>query len=108
MSPWKSFYCCSWSENICICVLIDLKTNIASVYNLNVGRDRAVGRATSYRLDGPGKDPNRGEIFRTLSERLGPTQPPIKWVLGLFTGDKAAGVRNLPSTPHVESRLKKE
>jgi len=32
-----------------------LKTNIAPVYGLNVGRDGAVSIATSYLMDGPGK-----------------------------------------------------
>jgi hypothetical protein len=54
MSTWKSFYCCSWSAIIRLCVLIDLKTHIASVKNLNVGRVSAVGIVTSYQLDGRG------------------------------------------------------
>jgi len=41
-----------------------------------------------------------GRDFLHLSRpTLGPNQPPIKWVLFLFSGDKAVGPRGWPSTP---------
>ena len=52
----------------------------------NCGPGSSVGIATDYRLDGPGSNPGEDEIFRPFRPALGPTQPPIKWVLGLYRG----------------------
>ena len=46
----------------------------------------SVGIATDYGLDGPGPNPGGDEIFRPSRPSLGPTQPPVKWVLGLSRG----------------------
>jgi hypothetical protein len=51
------------------------------------GRDSSVGIATSYGLDGPGIESRWGRDFSQPSRlALGPTQPPIQWVPGLFPG----------------------
>ena len=42
--------------------------------------------ATDYRLDGPGSNPGGDKIFCLSRSVLGPTQPPVKWVLGLSQG----------------------
>jgi hypothetical protein len=56
------------------------------------GRDSSVGIATHYGLDGPGIESRWGRDFSQPSRpALGPTQPPIKWIPGLFPGGKAAG-----------------
>ena len=52
----------------------------------NCGPGSSVGIATDYELDGPGWNPGGDEIFRQSRPVLGPTQPPVQWVLGLPRG----------------------
>ena len=70
-----------------------------------VGRDSSVGKATGYGLDGPGVESRWGRDFPQPS--LGPTQSPIRWVPGLFSGVKRPG-RGVDYPPHLSPRLKKE
>jgi len=57
-----------------------------------MGWESTVGIATRYGLDGPGIESHWGRYFLRPSRlALGPTQPPIQWVPGLFPGGKAAG-----------------
>jgi hypothetical protein len=51
------------------------------------GRGSSVGIATGYGLDGPGIESRWGRDVPHLSRpTLGPTQPPVQWVLGLYRG----------------------
>ena len=60
--------------------------------NDKLGRDSSVGIATRYGLGGPGNESRWGRDFPHPSRpTLGPTQPPVQWVPGLFPGDKAGG-----------------
>jgi len=64
------------------------------------GSDSVVGIATSYGLDGPGIKSRLGRDFPHLSRpALGPTQPPVQWVLGLFRGKDRPGRDADPSPP---------
>ena len=70
------------------------------IHRKNVGRDSVVGIVTRYGLDGPGIESRWGRDFPQPSRpALGPTQPPLQWVPGLFPGGKAAGAWSWPPTP---------
>jgi hypothetical protein len=59
---------------------------------MKVSRYSSVGIATRYGLDGPGIESKCGRDFPQPSRHImGPTQPPVQWVPGLFSGGKAAG-----------------
>jgi hypothetical protein len=68
-----------------------------------------VRTATRYGLDVPGIESRWGRDFPHLSKpALGPTQPPIKWILGLSPGVKRPG-RGVdhppPSSAEVHERV---
>jgi len=50
------------------------------------GPGSSVGKVTDYGLDGPRSNPGGDEIFRLSRPALGPTQPPVQWVLGRSRG----------------------
>ena len=75
----------AYNPNINYVFLISIPFSILPRNNTTVrGRDSSVGIATRYGLDGPGIESRWGRDFPHPSRTtLGPTQPPIQWVLGL-------------------------
>jgi hypothetical protein len=75
--------------------LHSFRSNLVLISKLHVhlvGRDSSVGIATRYWLDGSGIESRWGWDFPHPSRpTLGPTQPPVQWVPGLFPGGKAVG-----------------
>ena len=66
----------------------------------NKDQDSSVGIATLYGLERPGIESRWGREFPHPSRpALRPTQPPIQWVLDLFSGGKAAEALRWPPTP---------
>ena len=53
---------------------------------LRCGPGSSVGKATDYRVDGPGIESRWGKIFRPSGPALRPTQPPVQRVPGLSWG----------------------
>jgi hypothetical protein len=72
-----------------------------------VGRDSSVGIAALYGLDGPGIESRwRPDFPRPFRQILGPTQPPVQWVLGHSQGYNGRGVALTTDPPHLALRLK--
>jgi hypothetical protein len=79
-----------------------------SMYHEQRSRDSSVGIATPYGLDGTMIKSWRGKDFPHPSiSAMGPTQPPIKWILGIFPGSKAVKAWYKYQL-HPAPRLKKE
>jgi hypothetical protein len=76
------------------------------------GRDSSVGTATGYGLDDQGDGSSSTSSVKnfhfSISSRpaLGSTQPPIKWVPGLFPGVKRQG-READHSPPTSAEVMK-
>jgi hypothetical protein len=84
---------------------VPVVTSIWWLHRRVISGPRSVVRiATGYGLDGPGIESRWGRDFPHLSGPvLGPTQPPVQWVLGLSRGKRAAGAWSWPLTPLLVS-----
>jgi hypothetical protein len=71
------------------------------VYLFTLGWDSSVGIETRYELDGSGSNPGPSR------PALGPTQPPVQWVSGLFSGEKRPG-RGVDHLPSSSAEVKEE
>jgi hypothetical protein len=70
------------------------------------GRDSSVGIATRYGLDGPGIESRWERDFSQPSRpAMGPTQPSVQWVPGLFSGVMRPG-RGVDHPPSSSTRVK--
>jgi len=95
---------CLYSKEL----LCSEETVCEGMNEFGVGWDSSVSIATRYGLDGPGIESWWGRDFPHPSRpALGPTQPPIHWVPGLF-GVKwlGCGIDNPPpSSTQVNERV---
>ena len=73
------------------------------IFRIYYGPGSSVGTATDYGLDVPGLNPGGDEIFRPSRPALGPTQPPVQWVL-VFPGVKCGRGVLLTTHPLLVSR----
>ena len=70
---------------MCVCVYIYIYMCVC-VHIYMCGPGSSVSIVTDYGLDGLGSNPSGDKIFRPSRPTMGPTQPPVKWVLGLSRG----------------------
>jgi len=90
-----------------LCAMEKRKINL-ELRTANSGPSRVVGIAYGYGLDGPGIESRWRRGFPHLSRpALGPTQPPVQWVPGLYRSKERPG-RDADHSPPSSTVFKKE
>jgi hypothetical protein len=90
-STFQAFFMCYWFRM--------KEWQDKSFHNIWTSISSVVGIATRYGLDGPGIESRwRRDFPHPSRPALGPTQPPIQWVL-VFSGGRPAGTWRWPPTP---------
>jgi hypothetical protein len=78
---------CSGPGFIGVCMLVVKRVWFHMLGPQLCGPGSSVGVATDYGLDGPGIESQWGRDFLHTSRlALGPTQPPVQWILSLSQG----------------------
>jgi hypothetical protein len=87
---WPTGICCEGAISLKLFGTVDIQYSLSQ--NLGVSRDSSFDTAARYGLDGPVIESRRGRDFPHASiPALGFTQPPVRWVPGLFSGVKRSG-----------------
>jgi hypothetical protein len=83
-----------------VCLTCFIPATIFCDIWFNQSWDSSVGIAIRSGMDGPEMESPWGLDYPHLSRPvLGPTQPPVQWVLGPFPGGKATGAWRWAPTP---------
>ena len=88
-------------------VLISLVSVLNVLYFYTSTFRSSFGITTDYGLNSPGSNSGGDEIFRPSRAALGPTQPPVQWVLG-FSGGKVRPGRAADHSPPSSAAVMQE
>ena len=91
MNLWFLYYVGNFLNQLSGCQFVTKVRGLCTEYCKSRGPGSSVGIVTEIRAGGPGSNPGGDKIFRPSRPALGPTQPPVKWVLGLFRGKVRPG-----------------
>jgi hypothetical protein len=90
-------------------VLIKFLTALTYILHFSESWNGSVVIATGYELNGQGLTPSKGKIFLSSTVfrlDLGPTQPPIQWVLGALSPGLKSLAREADYSPPSNAEVK--